>query len=148
MLEKGKGSITGKLWTVTLIEADLQYVIRMYLSGKIEEKIEQDDWFSKANYISRKNYLIETAILKKRLIYNLSKLTRNPTLHNMTDLEACYDRQLPNIASILQESMGVERKAIKLLTKVIPIFKYYICTIYGVSNTCYRGEIDPLAGSG
>ena len=31
MLEKGKGMILGKLRTITLIEADLQYIMRLYL---------------------------------------------------------------------------------------------------------------------
>ena len=43
MLEKGKGPLIRKLRMITLIEADLQYVMSMHLSDKIEEKIEQDD---------------------------------------------------------------------------------------------------------
>ena len=40
MLEKGKGPIIRKLQTITLKEADLQYIMRMYLSNEIEEIIE------------------------------------------------------------------------------------------------------------
>ena len=59
MLGKGKGWIIGKLRIVTLIEADLQFRMRMKLGSKNKEIIEDDERFSKANYGSRKNYSIE-----------------------------------------------------------------------------------------
>ena len=40
--------------------------------------------------------------------------------HVVTDLEAYYDRQLTNIKSIMLESIGVDRKAVKLFVQVIP----------------------------
>jgi len=70
MLGKGKGMIIGKLRTITLIEADLQNIMRIYLEDLDEEIIESDDRFSKSNYGSRKNYSIETAILEKRLTFD------------------------------------------------------------------------------
>ena len=63
LLSKGKGMIIGKLRTITLIEADLQCTMRMCLNDDKEEKIEHDERFSKANYGSRKNYSIESAML-------------------------------------------------------------------------------------
>ena len=65
ILEKGKGPILGKLKTITLIEGDLQIMMRMYLNAPEEELIKGDKRFSKANYSSRKNFSIETAILEK-----------------------------------------------------------------------------------
>ena len=65
MLEKGKGIIIGKLRTITLIEANLQYIMRMYLEDEKEEMIELDKRFAKSNYGSRKIYSIEIAILEK-----------------------------------------------------------------------------------
>ena len=56
---------------------------------------------SKNYYGLRPDYLIETIILQKRLIYDNSKLTTQTTAHNMTDLEACYDWQLAQIGSII-----------------------------------------------
>ena len=53
----------GKLRIITLIEGDLQINMRIHLNADREEVIENDNRFSKANYGSRKNYSIETAIL-------------------------------------------------------------------------------------
>ena len=67
MLSKGRGMMLGKLRTITLIEADLQCIMRMFLNEGEEEMIEADKRFSKANYGSRKNYSIETALLEKKI---------------------------------------------------------------------------------
>ena len=93
----------------------------------------------KANYGSRKNYLIETAILEKQLIMDRSLLTMKVTVYNLTNLKSCYNRQLANVGSMVEESVGRNRKAMMLFTKIIPIFKYYIYTGFGISNKSYGG---------
>jgi len=64
-LEKGKGPVLGKLRTITLIEGDLQILMRIFLFSYEQELIEEDNRFAKANYRLQKNYSIETAILEK-----------------------------------------------------------------------------------
>ena len=120
MLGKGKGFVLGKLRIITLIEADWQYVMRMYLDDGEEEIIETDNRFSKSNYGSRKNYSIESALLEKQLILDHSLLSCNLTIYCLTDLQSCYDRQLSNIGGMIEESAGRDRNAMKLITKVMP----------------------------
>ena len=91
MISKGKGMVLGKLRIITLIEADLQYIMRIFLGDEEEEKIEKDDRFSKTNYGSRKNYSIESALLEKRVIFDNSMMSGNPTIYTITDLQSCYD---------------------------------------------------------
>lgn len=43
-------------------------------------------------------------------------------MHKIIDLEACYDRQLLNTCSTVQESIGSDRNAIKLICKKIKNF--------------------------
>ena len=62
-LEKGKGPILGKLRNITLIEGDLQIGMRISLNSEGEELIEDNTRFSKANFRSRRNYAITTALL-------------------------------------------------------------------------------------
>ena len=66
----------------------------------------------------------------------------------MTDLEACFNRQLANVESILEESTGIERAVIKLIAKVLPIFKRHICTRYRISTSYYRGVKDEQGETG
>ena len=107
--------------------------MRIYLDLEGEELIKQDEYFSKVNYGSRKNFFIETAILEKCLIFDNSILSMKLTIYILTDLQLCYDRQLANIGGIVKESVGKNRKAMKLFIKTMPNFNYNICTGYGIS---------------
>ena len=91
-IENGKGLILGKLRIIQLIEADLQLLMRIFLLAEDEENIENDERISKANYRSRKNHLIKSAILEKRIIFNNSLLIIKPIIYNLTDLQSYYDR--------------------------------------------------------
>ena len=148
ILEKGKGPVLGKLRTIQLIEADLQLLMRIYIGGRNNRNIENNKRLSKFNYGSRTNYSIETAILEKRLMYDIAIRDGKPMLHNISDLKACYDRQLPNLGCLVQESVGVERKAAKIFAKVLPIMKHHVCTDFGISKDTYGSQTERLGGTG
>ena len=109
-------------------------MIRIFLSLQNQEAIENNHHILKYNYRSRRNYNIEISILKKYLIYNNSILLGEPYMHNSTGLQVCYNRQLPNYTSIMKESVRIEYDLIYLFTKVLPVFKYYIYTSFGISE--------------
>ena len=90
-IEKGKGPVIRKLRTIQLIEADLQILMIIFINERNSGRIEIDPMISKYNYGSRKGYSIENAILEKRIVYNNSLLMGNHTIHNMTDLQSCYN---------------------------------------------------------
>ena len=70
MIEKGKGNRTNKLRVMKTIEAELQLLMRMFLGLSMTENYENDNRMSKHNYGSRKGCSIESALLKKRLIFD------------------------------------------------------------------------------
>ena len=92
MLEKEKGALLGKLRVIELIEGDLQIIIRIYVGLRNDGNIRGDNRLSTFNFGYRKQYSIESALLKKRLIYDTSKYNNEPIIHLLSDLEACYDR--------------------------------------------------------
>ena len=93
----------------------------IFLPSDEEEIIEADNKFSKTNYGSRKNFSIETAILEKRLVLDNSMLTTKQMVHNFTDLKSCYNRQLANIGSIIEELAGRNMKVVQMFTKMMPV---------------------------
>ena len=78
--------------------------MRIYLEDEEKEIIESNSRFLKANYGSRRNYSIESALLKKRLIFYNSIASRKKIVHTITDLQSCHNRQLAKISSIVKES--------------------------------------------
>ena len=69
-------------------------------------------------------------------------------VHTILDLEACYDRQLPELCSLVEESVGANRKVVKLVTKVLPRVEHHVGTVNGVSKEKYGGEKYLLGGTG
>ena len=108
--------------------------MQIALNSSNEELIESNARFSKVNYGSRKNFAITSAILQKRLIMDNSLISMKPTIYTLTDLKLCYDRQLPNISSIVEESVRRNRNKMILYTKIMPKFEHYVSTGYGVSQ--------------
>ena len=95
---------------------------------------------SKHNYGSRQGCSIDSDLLEKRLILDLAKKTEEICAHATSDLEACCDRQLPNIGGIVEELVGANREAIKLITKVLPRCKHFIRTTCGICKDSCRGK--------
>jgi len=81
-------------------------------------------------------------------MYDCSIFNHKPTVYVITDLEACYDWQLSNICGIVEGSLGISRKRIKLIAKVMPVLKHRICTRFGISSILYGSPSQQIAGTG
>lgn len=114
----------------------------------MQGNIEDDTRISKCNFGSRQGYLVENALLEKRLLYESNLFTEQKIVHTISDLEVCYDRQMPNYACMVGESIGVERSPCILFSKLIPRFTHYLCASFGISSITYGGDHDLLGGTG
>ena len=74
--------------------------------------------------------------------------TREKITHIITDLTACYNRQLPNHKSLVLKLVGVDKNMSVLIAKVLPIFQHYIYTGFGISKGSYGSEKEYLGGIG
>lgn len=76
-----------------------------------------------------------------------SLISMKPTVYALTNLKSCYNRQLSNIESIVEESVGRNRKEMILYTKIMPNFENHVNTGYGISQEYYGGR-NSLDGTG
>ena len=114
----------------------------------MNERIETDARVSKHNYGSRSGHSIENALLEKRLIVGQAKKSGEENVRTVSDLEVHYDRQLPELCGLVEESLGANRKVCKLMSKVFPRLEHHIGTVNSVSKNKHGGEIDMLGGTG
>jgi len=75
--------------------------MRIYIGSRNNDKIESDERLFQFNYGTRSNYSIETAILEKRLMYDVAVRDGKPIIHNISDLKAYYNHQLPNLGCLV-----------------------------------------------
>ena len=66
----------------------------------------------------------------------------------LTDLQACCDRKLSKIGSIVEESVVVKTKPIQLMTKILLIIEECVSTTFGTSKEFYGERRKILAGIG
>ena len=71
---------------------------------------------------------------RKRLIFDLAKRTEDSFSRTIPDLEAYYDRKLPSIGCKVEESIGVNREAEKLVTKVLLLCEHFTGTDHDESK--------------
>ena len=65
----------------------------------------------------------------------------------MTDLKSCYNRQLAQVGSIIKELVGIERKLLTFITKLLPRIKHHICIAYRASQEYYGEDSDKIAST-
>ena len=118
--------------------------MRIFLGHRNQRQIEHDKRILKFNYGSRKGYSIEEVLLEKRLLCDISIRDCHKMVHAITNLELCYDQQLCNMASMVEESVGIDCNGMKLIAKVLPILNHYVCTGFGMSKGCYRDEMNVM----
>ena len=76
----------------------------------------------------------------KRLIFDLTKRAGAQVAWTTSDLEACYDRELTNIGSIVEEFIGLIREAINLVIKLLPRCKHFIIALIAMSLLFWKNE--------
>ena len=76
------------------------------------------------------------------------KKTGEVNVYTMSDLEACYDRQTPKLCGLVEEHIVANRKAVKLLTKMLPRFEHHVGTVNGVSKEKHGGVKELLDVTG
>ena len=122
--------------------------MRIFIGGRIEGAIENDKRITKFNYGLQTHCSIENAIIEKRLMHALAIRDGKKMMHNISDLEAWCDHQLPNIECMVEESAGVEREPEKLFAKILPVMNHHKCTSYGISKESYGSGSHELGGTG
>ena len=140
MIEKVKGNKTSKLRVMQITETHLQSLMREFLRFRIKENYENEKRILKHDYGSRKGYSIELVLLEKRLIFDLVKKAEEVFSYTACDLESCYNIKFPDKGGIVEESMGSNRRSIKLSTKMLPKCKHCI-------GTTHSANIDYCGGS-
>ena len=105
----------------------------------MNERVDLDKRFSKYNYGSRKVHSIKNDLLEKRLTFDHAKNTEELNVHATSDLEACYDRKIPELCGLVEESIGANHKVINLLTKVSLRLEHHAGTVNGIIAAKYGG---------
>jgi hypothetical protein len=131
---------------ITLIEADLNMCLSEIFGRRMMDSAETHGLLHKAQYGSRRGKMAISAVLLKRLSYDIIRQTRMDACVVDNDAAACYDRIIPSIAMIKSRRAGVPRSAAQVFLSLLFRMEYYVRTAYGTSSTAYSNIIDFILG--
>ena len=77
-----------------------------------------------------------------------AKKSGEENMHDVSDLEACYDKKLPELCGLVEESLATNRKVVQLVSKVLPRLEHHVGTVNGVSKDKHGGKKDTSCGTG
>ena len=87
-----------------------------------------------------------SAVLLKRLSYDIICQTRMDACMFDNDASACYDRMIPSITMIKSRRAGLPPAAAHLLLTLLFCMEYYVRTAYGVSSMAFSNFTDWILG--
>jgi hypothetical protein len=135
-----------RIWQITLIEADLSMCLSEIFGRRMMNNAEQHGLLHKAQYGSRKGKMAISAVLLKRLSYDIIRQTQMDACVIDNDAAACYDHVIPSIAMIKSRRAGVPRKATHVFLTLLLCMEYYVHMAYGVSSRAYSNLVEMILG--
>ena len=111
--------------------------MRILVTLRNSPRAEQSQRLSRFNFGNRAGFDITTALLEKQLIKEITNISHVPLIHFVDDRMACYDRQLPAIGLLAEQSFGMHAKEASLLCDILHNFSHFVMTGHGLSTESY-----------
>ena len=140
MLEKKEGVIkVDKLRAILLMEADFNFANKLIFGNRMMWEATERDEIPDEVFGSIKDREAIEAATCRRLVADLSRMTRTPMAISSVDAQTCYDRMIHSIASICCQRWNVPKEAIISALGTIQKMKFYLRTSFGDSDDYYGG---------
>ena len=131
---------------ITLIEADLNTCLSELFGRRLMINAEKHGILHKAQFGSRQGKMAISAVLLKRLSYDIIRQARMDACMLDNDATACYDRMIPSIAMLKSRRAGMRREAAQVVLTLLSRMEYFVRTAYGVSAEAFSNLIDWILG--
>lgn len=128
-----------KLRLILLMDARFNHNNKL-IGKKILEYGEKHKMLAEEQYGSRKNKSSIQHAFNKRCILDHIRQYRKKAIYCANDARSCYDRILFLVAYLTLRIYGVPREAAYCSIDTLCQMKHYIRTVYGDSDSFYRGD--------
>jgi len=131
MLEKLAGNDNmEKLCIIMLFEADFNHNNK-WLGRVTIQLAEAKNLLAPEQYGSRKNKVVGTQCLNKRLFYDLHHFSRQPAALCSNNAKSCYDRILLIIAVLSLCRLGAPHLAVKSMIQTLASLQHHVRLAFG-----------------
>jgi len=143
MLDKGKGVFINNLRIIQLLEADLNFILGLVWSKRLNQAASADALFNTSQY-ALPGKTCNSAVLKKVLFFDLLRQTQQAGSIVDFDAKAAYDSIIPALATVTCMRMGLPRFAGDFMTLLINQMEYSVATGLGESTKTYKAGANPF----
>ena len=148
LLKKDGEYSPAKQRTIHLLEASFSAPTKTIFSQRLMRQTRRLKLIPDEQFAQKGKTCIDAAVLNV-FMFDISRLSRRPTLCMSSDLESCYDRMVHSATGLSLRSLGIPPTIISCLSGCVMFMQHYIRTAFGDSDTCYGGDRNnPLQGGG
>ena len=131
---------------ITLVEADLNVCLSELFGRRLMNNAEKHGLLHPALFGSRRGKMAISAVLLKRLSYDVIRQTCMDACMFDNNASACYDRMIPLITMIKSRRAGMPPAATQVLLTLLLHMRYYVRTAYGISSAAFSNLTDWILG--
>ena len=138
-----------RMRTIHIIESELQFISKIFYVKKMMGNAERLNLVTDEQYGARPNRQAQSAVLNKRLYYNITHQMRHECAFMDDDAKACYDRIVTGLSAVEGRKWGQSHRESVFTTKVLQSQLFRVRTFNGTTDATYSySDATPLQGAG
>jgi hypothetical protein len=142
MLDKGKGHRIDKLRIIQLVEADLNFVLKLIWGHRLNQAAYQNQLYNESQFaIIGKT--CTSAMLNKVLFADITRQSHRPACMTDNDNKAAFDRILPALSIVTCRRLGLPNSAAFFIFSLLKHMEFKVGTGHGISPKSYGAHDDP-----
>ena len=119
---------------IHIYENDLNLMNKLLWGKRLIHHAEKHKAFGNDQYGSRLQKSCIDVVVRKMLTYDYARLTQTEMCTLDNDATSCFDRQLPNLLSIICGKFGMPSKICGMYANILNDMQYHIKTSNGISD--------------
>ena len=150
LLEKDLGSPKiHRLRPIALVETELNCIAKAHWAQDLMRHIEKSNTLTDDQYGGRSKRQAQSAVLNKVLYFDIQRQLAEPAVFIDKDARNCFDRFIPSLISLENETLGSPQKACNFMETLLRRQHIQAKTIYGVTKQAITDVSNlPHFGSG
>ena len=111
--------------------------------------MEDKNLFTEYQFGSRPGRFYLDPIMIEELQNEINRVTRKSFIKTNLDAQACYDRMIPSLTSIVSQKYGMDSKICAVQSKTLEAARYHMKTQLGMTDKSYTHSTNfPIYGTG
>ena len=133
-----------RMQIIQLLEADLNFTLAFIFGSRTMRFAEEFCGMNASQYGGRRGAVCQSAVLNKVILYEISRILKEPVAGSELDATGCFDRMIPDLVQVTCERLGTPEEPCNMLMEILYEMVHKVRTKYGDSAKTYYSTIDRI----